>query len=393
FMITKASLTSKRILVVHDGHSVNKVLRMLLETKGYDVRVASSGEDAWVRFGKTYDLILLDLLPDQEDGFNVCRKLRETEELHVVPIIILSQRKLTRDIIESLYSGADDYLSKPFEYEELIARMEAVMRRSAICVSKKISKADQDIYRELLHIIKGGLITPYFQPIFLVKNFDIFGVEVLSRPITQTVLKNPEILFNRAMQFGCYQDLEFVAWQKALGNAMQWIEDKVLFLNCNPYLVEGTKFLVVKNLFDSVHIKTDKVILEITERSAISNYEIFYEHLCQYRKEGFQFAIDDVGGGYASLESIVETRPEIVKIDQHIIKNIHSDPYKMSIVKFIVTFCNEHEIMSVAEGVENAEDLKSVRELGVTAVQGYYLCRPTPMPDFLDIKKLAHILA
>lgn len=392
-MMTKASLVPKRILLVDGGDSVNKVLRMLLETKGYDVRVASSEEDALALVSKTYDLILLDLVPSDEGGFSVCQKLREKEDLHTVPIIILSQRKLTQDIIESLYSGADDYLIKPFEYEELVARMEAVMRRSGIQISEKASNEDKYVYTELLQIIKEGRILPFFQPIFLMKNFDVFGLEVLSRPVTETVLKNPEVLFNMAIRFGCYQDLEFVAWKKALADASGWLEDKFLFMNCNPYLVEGTKFLVIKSLFESVNMQTDKVILEITERSAISNYEIFYEHLCQYRSEGFQFAVDDVGGGYASLESIVETRPEIVKIDQHIIKNIHTDPFKRSIVKFIVTFCDEHQIMSIAEGIENAADLKVVKELGVTAVQGYYLCRPTATPDLMNIKKFAKTLA
>lgn len=392
-MITKSSAPGKRILLVDDDHSVTKILRMLLETKGYDVRVALCGQDALATASKSFDLILLDLvLPDLE-GFEVCRKLRENQELHTIPIIILSAKVLSKDIIESLYIGADDYLTKPFEYEELVARMEAVMRRSSLAVSEQSSREDIEVYAELREIINADRIVPYFQPIFLLEDLRIFGMEVLSRPETESVLKNPEMIFKAAIRFGCYQDLELIAWRKALEHAANWIGDKFLFLNCNPYLVEGTKFLSIKDLFVATQIQTDRVILEITERSAISNYDIFYNHLCRYRDQGFQFAVDDVGGGYASLESIVETRPEIVKIDQHIVKNIHYDPYKKSIVKFIVAFCAEHQIMSVAEGIENAEDLKVVKDLGVTAGQGYYLCRPTADPDLSDIQKFAQALA
>lgn len=391
-MIMQSPEPRKRILLVDDDRAVAKMLRMLLETRGYDVRVALSGGDALATVTKSFDLILLDLiLPDQE-GLEVCRKLRANQESQEIPIIILSGRILSKDIIESLYIGADDYLTKPFEYEELVARMEAVMRRSAAVVSDQFLQQEAEVYSELRGIISEGRITPYFQPIFLMDNLSIYGFEVLSRPDTTGDLKNPEIIFKAAIRFGCYQDLELIAWKKALEQATGWINDKMLFFNCNPYLVEGPKFLVIKGLFESMNVEAGKIILEITERSAISNYDIFYEHLCRYRDEGFRFAVDDVGGGYASLEAIVETKPEVVKVDQHIVKDIHCDTYKKSIVKFIVAFCRENNIMSVAEGIENEADFKTVQALGVTAGQGYYLCRPSSAPDVTEIEKTVRSL-
>ncbi|MBF0619960.1 MAG: EAL domain-containing protein, partial [Candidatus Omnitrophica bacterium] len=98
----------------------------------------------------------------------------------------------------------------------------------------------------------------------------------------------------------------------------------------------------------------------------------------EFRESGFSFAVDDVGGGYASLESIVATKPEIVKIDAHIVRDIQKDSVKRSIVKFIVAFCKENQIISVAEGIENKEELQAILDLGVDAGQGYYLFRPTP---------------
>ena len=115
--------------MVDDDRSTTDTLSMLFETRGYNVTIARSGGEALQKASRNTDLILLDVvLPDQE-GFNVCRKLKESKETHDVSIIILSGKLLTHDIVEGLYLGADDYLVKPFEYEELIARMEAVTRR------------------------------------------------------------------------------------------------------------------------------------------------------------------------------------------------------------------------------------------------------------------------
>ena len=117
-----------RILLVDDDRSVTDMLSILFETRGYNVTVANSGKEALQKINSTTDLVLLDLiLPDQE-GFQLCRRLKENEETSDVCIIILTGKLLTQDKVEGLYLGADDYLTKPFEYEELVARMEAVMR-------------------------------------------------------------------------------------------------------------------------------------------------------------------------------------------------------------------------------------------------------------------------
>ena len=96
-------------------------------------------------------------------------------------------------------------------------------------------------------------------------------------------------------------------------------------------------------------------------------------------------AVDDVGGGYASLESIVETRPDVVKIDRHIISDLKRDPFRRSIVKFIVAFCKENHIVSVAEGIETQQDLDTVISLGVDAGQGYFLYKPTTQINLGDM--------
>jgi len=385
---------NKNIFLIDDDKSVTDMLSMLLESRGYKVRVASTGRQALENISNSTDLVLLDLTLPDENGFDVCRKLKQREDTSRIPIIILSARLFPRDAVECLYIGADDYLTKPFECEELIARMEAVTRRSAIFNGHNggiVSKAEQEIIKELRHIIDNKLIVPFYQPIFKLDPFGLLGVEALSRPETETMLKNPDVLFKAAIQFGFYQELEMLAWEKAVEKASGHIGEEKLFLNCNPYIVENQNLTTIKYMFHRNKRSLTATVLEITERTAVVDFKVFYEHLKKFKDVGFQFAVDDVGGGFASLESIVETRPEIVKIDRHIVSGLCKEPFKESIVRFIVQFCKENGIISIAEGVETKEELTLLRKMGIDAVQGYYLYRPHPeinLEDYNQVRKI-----
>ena len=146
-------------------------------------------------------------------------------------------------------------------------------------------------------------------------------------------------------------------------------------------------FFKVQSLFEKHNVTPQDVVLEITERSAITDFHGFYERLRSYREYGFSLAVDDVGGGYASLESIVQVKPSIVKIDNHLVADVHQDPIKRSIIKFMTTFCKENNMLTIAEGVEKREELDAIMELGVDAAQGYLLCRPAERPNLSDIYK------
>ena len=183
-----------------------------------------------------------------------------------------------------------------------------------------------------------------------------------------------------------------MGWAKALEYAAQYLTDQKIFLNCNPYLIERSDFLKIKNLFEGKKIKIENVFLEITERSMISDFKLFYQHLSYFKDFGFKFAVDDVGGGYASLESIVEIKPEVVKIDHHIINQLDRDPFKKSIVKFLASFCKENNILTVAEGIETQNILKAVIDLNVDAGQGYYLYRPNPEINIKELEKLKFLV-
>jgi two-component system, OmpR family, KDP operon response regulator KdpE len=117
----------KHILVVDDESQITRVLRTSLSTHGYDIRVANDGETALeIMKDWTPDLVITDLAMPNVDGLELCRRLRTTTQ---VPIIVLSVRGEERTKVKALDAGADDYVTKPFGMEELLARVRANLRR------------------------------------------------------------------------------------------------------------------------------------------------------------------------------------------------------------------------------------------------------------------------
>jgi two-component system KDP operon response regulator KdpE len=119
-----------RILVVDDEPQLARVLRTGLKTHGYDVRVAADGVSALETFGDWRpDLVVTDLAMPNLDGLELCRRLRELSQL---PIIVLSVRGEEKTKVEALDAGADDYVTKPFGMDELLARVRAQLRRAQV---------------------------------------------------------------------------------------------------------------------------------------------------------------------------------------------------------------------------------------------------------------------
>ena len=118
----------ERVLLVEDDASIREVASMGLRGAGLGVETAADGRDALARFrAEPYDLVVLDIMLPELDGLEVCREIRRSSR---VPILMLSARSDTVDIVVGLELGADDYVTKPFEMAELIARIRALLRRT-----------------------------------------------------------------------------------------------------------------------------------------------------------------------------------------------------------------------------------------------------------------------
>jgi two-component system response regulator MprA len=117
------------ILVVDDDEGLRKALRRVLVSSGFEVEVARDGEEAlaWLE-ARSFDAVVLDVMLPGRDGFEVCERMRAEDDQ--LPVLMLTARDAVRDRVAGLRAGADDYLVKPFANEELVARVQALLRRS-----------------------------------------------------------------------------------------------------------------------------------------------------------------------------------------------------------------------------------------------------------------------
>lgn len=145
-----------RILLVEDEHKIAQALKRGLEQESYAVDVLYDGEAGMARALRGhYDLLILDrMLPGGHDGLEICRAVRE-HGLHQ-PILILTAREKTLDRVEGLDSGADDYLVKPFSFEELLARIRALLRRPNQSIGTELKVGNLELHPETFTVNRAG---------------------------------------------------------------------------------------------------------------------------------------------------------------------------------------------------------------------------------------------
>lgn len=144
---------SKKILVVDDEPNIRELLKLHLEAEGYAVYSAADGQDAISKASSVSpDLILLDIMLPKMDGWQVCREIRKNSE---VPIIMLTAKSETFDKVLGLELGADDYVTKPFDKKELIARIKTVLRRTTPATEAQDNSKKTVVYENLEINIKN----------------------------------------------------------------------------------------------------------------------------------------------------------------------------------------------------------------------------------------------
>lgn len=150
-----------RILVVEDEPKLASVISKGLTMSGYAVDTIADGQEAFTRIlvhAKDYDLVLLDLMLPTKSGLEICTELRA--ENVTVPIVVLTARSETEHKVELLLAGADDYMVKPFSFEELLARIQAVLRRPTSTVPTKLVVGDIELDPVAYRVTKEGKEVP-----------------------------------------------------------------------------------------------------------------------------------------------------------------------------------------------------------------------------------------
>lgn len=231
----------------------------------------------------------------------------------------------------------------------------------------------------LRRVIETRAITTALQPIVDLVSGRCTSVEALSRFPSR--LGRPDVVFADAHQSGVGAELEWLAIERAIELLPLLAPGQRLAINVSP----DVAFRLVSRISEESPLH--RLVLEITEHAAVSDYRGIREQLRPLRERGLRLAIDDAGAGYASLRHIIEMRPDVIKIDRSLIAGIDSDFGRRSALTTFVLLALDIGAIVVAEGVETAAELSTVASLGVDAVQGYLLARPTS--DVCDIQRWA----
>ncbi|EOD01180.1 EAL domain/GGDEF domain protein [Caldisalinibacter kiritimatiensis] len=240
---------------------------------------------------------------------------------------------------------------------------------------------------EFESILKNRNVTSLFQPIVRLRDGEVLGYEALSRGPKDSPLYSPIKLLNIAHEQNRLWELEQLFRISAIEKASILKLDKLLFLNVDPDVINDDSFKkgFTMNFLEKHNLPPDSIIFEITERTAIKDYKKFNEILNYYTNQGYKIAIDDVGAGYSGLKTISKTKPNYLKIDMELIRDIDKDSFKQAIIKAFVDTAMSTNIKLIAEGIETKEELKTLINLGVYGGQGYLLKKPSE--NITDIPK------
>ena len=217
-----------------------------------------------------------------------------------------------------------------------------------------------------------------FQPIYDIRSSRLVAAEALCRFLVEP-RSGPDAWFHDAEIVHRRTELEIAALRTALRRAPVLRSDVLLSLNASPSTLLDPCFANVLSDIDP-----RRIILEITEQVAVSDYQVLRRALEPLRARGIAIAVDDMGGGYANLQHILELQPDLLKADMSLTRDIHEQPARQALMAALVSFAEAIDCRLVAEGVETKEELEKLRELGVSCVQGYHLCRPMPPEEFGD---------
>lgn len=240
------------------------------------------------------------------------------------------------------------------------------------------TQIEQNSYHELEKILHNKDIRAVFQPIFSLLDGTIFGYEALSRGPQGSILERPDDLFLAAEKFNKLWELEFLCRSKAFGSVKDLAKDKMLFINVDPNIINDERFKkgATLEMLSAHGFDVSNIIFEITEKNSIDDYKSFRKALDHYTSQGYKIAIDDAGSGYSGLKLLAETRPQFIKIDMDLVRDIDKDFLKQALLKAFYEFSVVTNMKIIAEGIETIGELHTLIQIGIPYGQGYLLQRP-----------------
>lgn len=245
------------------------------------------------------------------------------------------------------------------------------------------TKKSDELKKILRQVIKNEDIKIVYQPVIDVNSLEPVGYEALARGPENTLLSDPEIMFTLAKEEKVICDLDELCRKKSF---IQINNNKLLFINVEPESFSNVEFIKkVKN--KKLPIPNENIVFEITERTSLEDLSKFLDVIQEFKEAGVKIAIDDAGSGFSSLLFIAKVKPDILKLDISLIKDIESDCSKSNIVSILINYAHQQEIKVVAEGVEIFEEYIALKKLNVDYIQGFYFAMPSSETNYLNFKE------
>lgn len=260
--------------------------------------------------------------------------------------------------------------------ESLNERDLAVMKIFAELVAIQIDEnlANQataiEARERIATILTGDALRMVFQPIIGTSDNVIVGFESLSR-FDAEPKRTPDVWFDEAASVGLANELETKAIRQGVSGLAALPEDVYVSVNTSPStLLASDPF----SLFQGYPLH--RIVLEITEHAIVEDYPALSTVIQPLKQRGLRLAVDDAGAGYASFRHILKLAPDIIKLDASITRDINVYSSRRALAAAMIGFANETGATLIAEGVENANELAVLRDLGITKAQGYLFGKP-----------------
>lgn len=226
-------------------------------------------------------------------------------------------------------------------------------------------------------VIETGGISIHYQPIWRLADGRPAGVECLAR-FSAEPQRGPDTWFAEAAKVGLGPALELAAITAAAEGISHIPANLYAAVNVSPETVLAPEFCAIAS-----RLPLERIALEITEHTRVDDYTELLRILEPLRGQGLRIAVDDAGAGYSSFQHILRVRPELIKLDTTLTRDIDIDPSRRALAAALIMFARETNARIVAEGIETLAELEVLKSLGADKAQGYFLARPMPLDSLL----------
>jgi EAL domain-containing protein (putative c-di-GMP-specific phosphodiesterase class I)/ActR/RegA family two-component response regulator len=279
--------------------------------------------------------------------------------------------------LEASERGAVGFLRKPFDVADLDSAIDLLS-----CSVLSSSAADAAVIHMPLfdEIINNESLKAFFQPIVhLTEGHELLGFEALARYNGNSLLKNPEVLFQYATRKQRIEDLEMACVGRSLRAYARLGTPVSLFLNIHPHVLSHGPLIRKLLLRDCerLSIPLDRIVLEITEQGSLNPGPMLFENVDQLRALGVRFAFDDLGVAYSHLPLIDKLHPSFLKVSQEFGTTFERDSTKLKIVLNLQSLARDFGCELILEGIEDVSTADMAARLGIKYGQGFLLGRPS----------------